>query len=490
MVAPDGTPLAYDVHRPPTDGRVSTVVHRTPYGRSRHLDEGRGWARRGFAYVVADVRGRYDSEGTWEPYRNERTDGAALIDWITTQPWSDGRVIVMGGSYSGYTAWAMAVERPAQVAAIVSLGPSMSLARTKFSPSGVLRLGEHAAWWAERADARTSRDGLAALIFREDPTVLDHLPVVELAGRLGVAMPGWTAVIEAGAHARTGEEITGAELAAVRAPSFHIGGWHDLLVTETLEHWIRVGDEQTPKRLLIGPWLHDLVFSAETRVGSIEHGEVSRIDWPGELVSWIEDALAGRLPRRRADTFVMGTGVWEHAAQWPPTGTAEVHDLPPGAVSSDPAHPFPSRAEAVDRRPLLERTDALRWAIPTTARRFAGWAHVDLFGRGDAAVADWIVRLLRVTPNGAVVELAVGDASTGPAASGIRVALGPLSFERHPDQTLLLELTAADHPRLARNTGTTDRYRARAEQLPARITLTIDRCLLSLPVVADVRSTT
>ncbi|MEU5048121.1 CocE/NonD family hydrolase, partial [Streptomyces griseorubiginosus] len=73
----DGTPLALDLHLPPSDAwPVPAVVTRTPYGRSGHLAEGAGWRRRGFAYVVQDVRGRYDSDGTWKPYRNERGDGA------------------------------------------------------------------------------------------------------------------------------------------------------------------------------------------------------------------------------------------------------------------------------------------------------------------------------------------------------------------------------------------------------------------------------
>lgn len=483
MTAPDGTALAFDVHRPPDGERVPTIVHRTPYGRSRHLEEGRGWARRGFAYVVGDVRGRYDSDGVWTPYRHERADGAALVDWIAAQPWSDGRIIVMGGSYSGYTAWAMAVERPERVAAIVSLGPSMSLARTKFSPSGVLRLGEHAAWWAERADARTSREGIAALIFREDPTVLDHLPVVEIADRLGVDLPGWTAVIDAGPDAVVGEEITPAELAAVRAPSFHIGGWHDLLIGETLEHWDLVGDAETPKRLLIGPWLHDLVFSADTRVGALNHGESSRVEWAAELVEWLHDALAQRLPSRRVETFVIGTGEWERTDHWPPVPTEDVHALPPGVVRSDPRRPFPSRTEGVDRRPLLERTDALRWPIDTDRRRFVGWARVEIHGSADAPTADWIVRLLLVSPDGPVVEVAVGEAVSGSGPEDISVCLGPLSFERRDGESLVLELTAADHPRLARGTGRADRYRVGAADLPASLTLTVERCLLTLPAV-------
>jgi len=489
LLAADGTALAYDVHRPPTTDRVPTVVLRTPYGRSRHLEEGRGWAARGYAFVVGDVRGRYDSDGTWDPYRNERADGAVLVDWITAQAWSDGRIIVIGGSYAGYTAWAMAVERPDETAAIVSLGPSMSLARTKFSPSGILRLGEHAAWWTERADARTSREGLSAIVFREDPTLLDHLPVVEIADRLGVALPGWNAVIEDGPEAVTGEEITASDLAAVRAPSLHVGGWHDLLIDETLAHWDLVGDAETPKRLLVGPWLHDLVFSAGTRVGVFDHGKASKIAWSTELLTWIDDALSGRLPLRRADTFVIGADTWESADRWPPASSADMHELRPAILQSDPRSPFPSRAEAADRGPLFERTDAVHWPITTAATRFVGWGSVDLEGRCDADVGDWILRLLLVSGSGPAVELAVTEARTDTTEVRLHLPLGPLSIQLQPGHTLVLELTAADLPRLARNTGTADRYRTGTESLPRLIVQTVDRGRLVLPAVGHAEGT-
>ncbi|WXZ50813.1 CocE/NonD family hydrolase [Clavibacter tessellarius] len=210
LPASDGCALVLDAHVPEGAGRadgigrVPCVVTRTPYGRSAHLAEGRGWRERGLAYVVQDVRGRHDLDGAWAPYRGEREDGAALVDWITAQPWSDGRVVAYGGSYSGYTAWAMAVERPDAVRAVVSLGPSMSLARTKFGGGGILRLAEHASWWLERGDARTSRDGLAARVFRERPGILRHLPVLDLPRAMGAHLPSWAGIVEDGADARTG----------------------------------------------------------------------------------------------------------------------------------------------------------------------------------------------------------------------------------------------------------------------------------------------
>jgi hypothetical protein len=101
----DDVKLAADIYRP-KEGKVPTILVRTPYSR---LTEGvlRGgyFARRGYAVVVQDVRGRFDSEGEWFPLKHETQDGYDTIDWIAKQPWSDGNVGMIGGSYVGWVQW-------------------------------------------------------------------------------------------------------------------------------------------------------------------------------------------------------------------------------------------------------------------------------------------------------------------------------------------------------------------------------------------------
>jgi predicted acyl esterase len=464
--ASDGTVLVHDAHVPDGAGvdgrpRVPCVITRTPYGRARHLEEGRAWRERGLAYVVQDVRGRHDSDGTWAPYRGERADGAALVGWVAAQPWSDGRVVAYGGSYSGYTAWAMAVERPAVVRVVVSLGPSMSLARTKFGGGGILRLAEHASWWLERGDARTSRDGLAALVFRERPGILRHLPVVDLPHALGAHLPSWRRIVEDGPDAVTGEEITPDELAALPAATLHVGGWHDLLLPETLAHHRVAGSAVpgTPAHLLVGPWEHDLAGSASGRVGDLDHGDDALIPWGRMLVDWIRAALDGDLPPRRAEVHVRGSG-WEEHDDWPPPHTATRVEWTAGGELSfvhDPRDPRPSRHPGVDRRALRSRPDAVRAStLPLAAPlRLTGDVAVELTSASAAPGVDWVARLLACAPDGAEQELAVGETTVAGPHDGIRVAvpLGPVAVLVPAGTTLVLELAGADAPRLARNLG-------------------------------------
>jgi predicted acyl esterase len=112
------------------DGGVPAVLIRTPY-RFPELAPDDGWrtdleaffGARGYALVQQDCRGRFGSEGTFEPYRHEIEDGQDTTAWIVSQPWSNGRVGTIGGSYEGYTAVTAAVDNPDVVVVVADDAP-------------------------------------------------------------------------------------------------------------------------------------------------------------------------------------------------------------------------------------------------------------------------------------------------------------------------------------------------------------------------------
>ena len=65
-------------------------------------------ADHGYIGIVADTRGKRLSPETIEPYEHEARDVNSVIDWIIAQPWSNGKVGMYGGSYSGFAQWAAA----------------------------------------------------------------------------------------------------------------------------------------------------------------------------------------------------------------------------------------------------------------------------------------------------------------------------------------------------------------------------------------------
>jgi len=115
----DGIELTHGIARPADDGKVPVILVRTPYGRATYMAFADWYAKRGYAYIVQDVRGRGDSAGDWEPFVHERSDGYDTIDWISKQPWCNGSVGMIGGSYVGWVQWWAAVEEHPALKCIV-----------------------------------------------------------------------------------------------------------------------------------------------------------------------------------------------------------------------------------------------------------------------------------------------------------------------------------------------------------------------------------
>src|SRR5687768_10675312 len=102
----------------PTD-RVPAILQFTIYANPQQQKaEAEELAARGYAGVVAYSRGKGQSPDAIVPYEHEATDAHAVVDWISKQPWSDGRVGMIGGSYSGFTAWAAAKRKHPALRAI------------------------------------------------------------------------------------------------------------------------------------------------------------------------------------------------------------------------------------------------------------------------------------------------------------------------------------------------------------------------------------
>src|ERR1019366_4861341 len=106
----DGVHLSANVFLPSERARVPTILVRTPYGKGADITSNyQAFVDHGYAVMVQDVRGRYESEGSFQPLKQEPADGDDTLNWIARQPWSDGKVGMMGGSYLGIVQWKAAV---------------------------------------------------------------------------------------------------------------------------------------------------------------------------------------------------------------------------------------------------------------------------------------------------------------------------------------------------------------------------------------------
>ena len=124
---PDGATICVLVVRPRLDqGRLPALLNFTIYADTAlRYYEARRSASNGYVGVGALTRGKGCSPDTPVPIEHDGADAAAVIDWISQQPWSDGRVGMFGGSYDGFTQWAAAKHQPKALKAIM---PSVTFA--------------------------------------------------------------------------------------------------------------------------------------------------------------------------------------------------------------------------------------------------------------------------------------------------------------------------------------------------------------------------
>jgi uncharacterized protein len=123
----DGIRIAVSLHFPEGDGPWPVVFEARPYRKDdvswsvpiyrRLADEG------GLAVCRADVRGTGSSEGIAEDEYTDREwqDHLETIDWLSTQPWSNGNVGMYGTSYSGFNSLQVAALAPPALKAIIPI---------------------------------------------------------------------------------------------------------------------------------------------------------------------------------------------------------------------------------------------------------------------------------------------------------------------------------------------------------------------------------
>ncbi|KWX01006.1 putative S15-family peptidase [Carbonactinospora thermoautotrophica] len=498
LEVPAGTRLATDVIRPDGPGRHPALVLRTPYSKARHLAEARGWARRGFAVVVQDVRGRYESAGAWEPYRHEAGDGAVTVEWARAQPWCDGRVVAYGASYAAHCAIQTALAT--RVDAALVLVPAVGLAETARETTGVPRLASRAGWWTTYGDCRTERPGWYEARLADDPALLRHLPVLDLPARLGVPLPSWPRL-----WAARPQPDLAARLAALHTPLLSVGGLYDPFLDWSIRLWRWWGGPGTPVRLLLGPWTHDLV-SSQRGAGERPRRPAHRVRLADLMVAWTRAALAGRLtPGPSAAVAVEAADGWLRLTSWPPGEEVPLpldgrpgdlgFALAPGgdpetahAFVADPEDPFPSVEGLVDVGP--PRADCCRYESEALGEPvvLAGRPAAELRAYSDAPDNDWVARLSEVGRDGRAIQLAVGvTRGSGAGWRRVRVELGDVCVRLAAGARLRLEIAGHHFPAHARNPQTGADPLTATELRPARRRIDPERSALVLPVLAEPR---
>ncbi|MBV9214406.1 MAG: CocE/NonD family hydrolase [Actinobacteria bacterium] len=149
----DGTKLRYDLLRPDAGGRHPVLLNYEGYaagsdatdnGVSTYSDR---LLQRGYALLGVSVRGTGCSEGVFDPFAlTMGRDGADAVEWAARQPWSNGRVGMIGVSFGAITQLLTAADRPPHLRAITPDSATSDLYRDVVYPGGILEYDFTFAW--------------------------------------------------------------------------------------------------------------------------------------------------------------------------------------------------------------------------------------------------------------------------------------------------------------------------------------------------------
>ena len=481
----DGTVLRADVYLPATGGPHPTVLLRSPYGRGPQfaLPMAVPYAERGYAVVLQSVRGTFGSGGEFEPVVREAEDGQDTVVWLRDQPWFDGRLATLGPSYLGYTQWALALDPPPELRAMVlHIGPH-DLAQAGMI-DGAFQLANLATW--TELIAHQERLGPvrgAVRLMTAERRLAPHLrrlPLQGLAEQLGGTPAPW--FDEWLEHPDLDDPYWDRYRAtpAVHSstiPTLLVSGWQDWFLEQTLYQYAVLRDRGVDVGLTIGPWAH---LTLDTAIATSESFAWLTAHLPVE-------GLPPTARQERVRVFVPGADEWRWLPDWPPAtqehtwylgpaGRLDV-DAPtqPGAGTffrHDPLDPTPSVGGRVlghaagrrDNRRLEARADVRTFTTAPldSAVELLGGAKVRLFLDSDNPYADVFLRLCDVGAKGRSVNVTDRLVRLDPAEGeesvpGTRIVEATLPDTAHrfrAGHRIRLQVSGGAHPRYARNLGT------------------------------------
>ena len=396
----DGTNLAADIYRPglhgrPVEKKFPAILERTPYNKelANLVSTAKFFSARGYGVVLQDVRGRYQSEGKWSGLvmQHEREDGYDTVEWIAVQPWCDGQIGTIGGSYSTQTQQALAVLKPPHLKAQFHLRGGYNYHTCGLRNAGAFMYASQL--WYMWSMARTSPEASADPVLRKAlDEGFEHIrewfmkyPIKKGASPLKYApdYEDWFFEIFTRGDYDEFWKYAGGNIEEViddfaDVPVYLQSAWYDIHPWANIYKYQELTKRhRSPKRLLIGTWVHGPDYYGDAFAGEVDFGSDARLDNLNDLrLKWFDHWLKGMktdiMDEPPIKIFVMGGGNgrkniegrlnhgggWRCEEEWPLSRThfipyyihadgslspdAPAPAAPPSSFTFDPSHPVPT----------------------------------------------------------------------------------------------------------------------------------------------------
>ncbi|MGC2033363.1 MAG: CocE/NonD family hydrolase [Steroidobacteraceae bacterium] len=415
----DGVRLAVTLYEPADlkhGARCPALLEYLPYRKdddeaARDYGTHSYFARRGYVSARVDIRGFGASEGTppdREYSAQEQQDAEEVIAWLAHQPWSNGKVGMLGISWGGFNSIQMALRKPPALKAILAVAATEELFKEDVHyVDGIFHVDE----FELTMDLDQGRPGAPDFTLEESV--------------IGPRMdsPPWSLAYMK--HQRDGAfwRAPLRPIETLEVPAFLIGGMQDGYRDSIPRMLEKV---KAPLKAWIGPWNHGFPNGSD-------YGPL--YEWRDQAVRWFDYWLKGRPTGVLEDPRVViyqqhwhppraqsqdVPGEWR-AETWPPAGLTPMtwylgpdHRLTPDAPRTgdvDQLRYVPSAGVEAgfwwgellsDQRPV--DAFSLTYDSQPLADEVAilGLPHVSLRVSAEAPLADWFVRLSDVAPDGQV----------------------------------------------------------------------------------------
>ena len=552
MMTRDGVRLDADVYTPLREvvgeGPWPVLLMRQPYGRaiaSTIVYAHPSWyAAQGYIVVIQDVRGRGTSEGAFDLFAHEVSDGEESVRWVAQLPQSDGQVGMYGFSYQGMTQLQAAEGCAASgLAALKVLSPAMTgyhLYEDWAYENGALLL-QLGLTWAIQLAAETARINGDVARYQALLSASRKLPLHDEYP----ARPSVLSEVESFYHQWVTNPTDGEywqqltpQLSDVDLPMLHIGGWFDPYLRGDLRLYGEMCDRsQYAQPLCVGPWAH---IPWSRKVGSVDFGPAAASSVDRLQIQWFDHILKGReWAAPLVHLFEMGRNQWREFERWPScldmtdedracdvTYFAQSEGLTniredSGSLSEfsssgsrtdvlvhDPWNPAPSLgghcsipAGSFERTAVDSRGDVLTYTSAPLLREMRVLGVVTVSGAiASSALSHDVCAVLSRVQDEKVYNLTQGycrsycqsycQSDSQEVSARLQLSLHPTCFSLRKGECLRLSLSAACFPAYPVNSGT-GAQPAEAKAIEAQIvTLAIaiggvEGLQITLPIVED-----
>jgi putative CocE/NonD family hydrolase len=542
----DGVKLRADIYRPNVPGKFPVLLVRTPYDKTHEMEFASKAATRGYVVVAQDVRGRFQSEGDWYPFRYESQDGYDTVEWAAALPYSNGKVGMYGGSYVGATQYLAAIANPPHLAGICP-----NVTASNYHDGWTYQAGAFEQWFNEswttglalNTMQRRVQAGQKAIAWTQKLPLTTY-PILEAPPTADLApyFSDWLA------HPNYDEYWKQWSIedhySQIQVPVFSLGAWYDIFLGGSLRNYERLKREAGTEEARRGQKLMVYVGghaggSDSRKVGVVDFGENLPFNFEEVILSWYDTLLKGQATSASAEMpvkiFVMGKNEWRQEDDWPlarakntkyylhsagaantaggdgALSTAAPDAEKPDHFTYDPndavptlggplcCGPFPPAGLGPqDQAKAESRSDVLVFTTPTLTKdlEVTGPISLDLYVSTSAVDTDFTGKLVDLWPNGLAQNLTEGilrlryrNSQEKPelAKPGetyhITVDLWATSNVFRAGHKLRLEISSSNFPRFDRNLNTGEEQATRTRMSKATNVIYHDKARASALVL-------